>query len=97
MKTFESARVRELDGRRAKKTKRLHCFNFSLIIGSAGSHQGYMEGSVADGWFTQSVAAVGRWLRIGFAPIFFVPVLIIFIIKKVSNSGYLCNFVEKRR
>ena len=70
MKTFESARVTGSDGEEPKKTKRLHCFNFSLIFGSAGLHKGYMEGSVADGWFTQSVAAVRRWLRIGFAPIF---------------------------
>lgn len=70
MKGFEIARVTRSWGWAVEKTKRLHCFNFSLIFGSAGLHKGYMEGSVADRWFTQSVAAVERWLRIGFAPIF---------------------------
>lgn len=70
MEVFEFARVTGLSGRAAKKTKRLHCFNFGLIFGSTGLHEGYMGRMVAEGRFTSPVPAVGWWLRVGFAPIF---------------------------
>lgn len=46
---------------------------------------------VTDGRFTQPVAAVRWWLRIGFVLIF-CGCLLIYIVQKVANSGYLCNF-----
>lgn len=70
MEAFEFARVTGLNGRAAKKTKRLHCFNFGLIFGSTSLHEGYMERMVAEGQFTSPVPAVGRWLRVGFRRFF---------------------------
>ena len=42
---FERQRVREIEGGEAKKTKRLHGFNFGL-------HGGLDEARTMDSWFT---------------------------------------------
>lgn len=94
MKVFEFAAVRRRCGSAAKKTKRLHWFNFGLLFGSTSLHGGYIGHMCSVGWFTWWIYEECRGSRVGFCTDFFVPVLDFDLFKRLQIA-VICVYLRK--